>query len=696
MVAPADGSWELTVTLTQFQVERVLRVKGDMHIGGLMLKLVESLSTPMDWSDHALFWPERNAWLLRTRSTLDQLGIQSSTNLIFTPMHKQVQVVLPDLQLFKMSVDFSANVFNVVIKMCKELGIRHPEELSLARKLSQEELRKNKGISATRRSQMPPGFYSPHHNGHATMDGGTMGSPLRYQGGSSTPQSTLGRLSVPQNATTPTLLRQSPNCSFNANTMSPGSASSLNFDPGVDCSLVVTPKVTDAWVYLYRPRSFSEKARINSGWLDSSRSLYEQGIKEEDIVLLKFKFYAFYDLNPKYDMVRINQIYEQARWSVVSEEIDCTEEEMIMFAALQLQIQQQSLLPQPDLDTPANQTDDEIDAALTDLQTTLEGTSLNNKPSDLTQTPELRAVMRFYKPKKFAFKSSRKCLFTFKETILSVFKTAEDKQPQYSINLNGCEVLADVNISTRKFIVKLLIPSEDGATEYWVRPESEEQYAEWMAAFKLASKGHTMADSSYSSEVKSILSFIEMHHPSSAPSPSGKEKDLLKAMNFDIESSVASRFLNKIKGHHQLLQRILDARSNVCHLSLVDAKLNFIKVWQSLPEFGLTYFIIRLKGSKKEELLAVTPSRLIRMDTTRGDPLKTWSYQNMKSWSINWEIKEVQVVLEEESLIFQCLTADCKVVHEFIGGYIFLSMRSADGNQTLNQELFHKLTGGWE
>ena len=44
MVAPADGSWELTVTLTEFQVERVLRVKGDLHIGGLMLKLVESLS----------------------------------------------------------------------------------------------------------------------------------------------------------------------------------------------------------------------------------------------------------------------------------------------------------------------------------------------------------------------------------------------------------------------------------------------------------------------------------------------------------------------------------------------------------------------------------------------------------------------------------------------------------------------------
>jgi len=45
---------------------------------------------------------------------------------------------------------------------------------------------------------------------------------------------------------------------------------------------------------------------------------------------------SFYDLNPKYDPVRINQIYEQAKWSLIAEELDCTDEEMIMFAALQV------------------------------------------------------------------------------------------------------------------------------------------------------------------------------------------------------------------------------------------------------------------------------------------------------------------------------------------------------------------------
>ena len=62
----------------------------------------------------------------------------------------------------------------------------------------------------------------------------------------------------------------------------------------------------------------------------------EQGVREFDTLLLRFKFYSFYDLNPRYDAVRINQLYEQARWQLLNEEIDCTEEEMLMFAALQV------------------------------------------------------------------------------------------------------------------------------------------------------------------------------------------------------------------------------------------------------------------------------------------------------------------------------------------------------------------------
>ena len=73
-----------------------------------------------------------------------------------------------------------------------------------------------------------------------------------------------------------------------------------------------------------------------SSWLDSSLSIMEQGIREFDTLCLRFKYYSFYDLNAKFDAVRINMIYEQAKWQILNEQIDCTEEEMLLFAALQV------------------------------------------------------------------------------------------------------------------------------------------------------------------------------------------------------------------------------------------------------------------------------------------------------------------------------------------------------------------------
>jgi hypothetical protein len=62
----------------------------------------------------------------------------------------------------------------------------------------------------------------------------------------------------------------------------------------------------------------------------------EQGVREYHTLRLRFKFYSFYDLNPKIDAVRINQIYEQAKSQLLNDELDCTEEEALLFAALQV------------------------------------------------------------------------------------------------------------------------------------------------------------------------------------------------------------------------------------------------------------------------------------------------------------------------------------------------------------------------
>ena len=78
----------------------------------------------------------------------------------------------------------------------------------------------------------------------------------------------------------------------------------------------------------------------------------------------------------------------------------------------------------------------------------------------------------------------------------------------------------------------------------WIKACSllqEEQYAKWMAACRLASKGKTMADSSYDSEVQSIQAFLSMQHPAPAPVIDANRID------FQPEDFVAPRFLKKLK-----------------------------------------------------------------------------------------------------------------------------------------------------
>lgn len=49
----------------------------------------------------------------------------------------------------------------------------------------------------------------------------------------------------------------------------------------------------------------------------------------------------------------------------------------------------------------------------------------------------------------------------------------------------------------------------------------------------------------------------------------------------------------------------------------------------------------RFKGSRKDEVLGIAPNRLIRIDLSVGDVVKTWRYNNMKQWNVNWDIRQV-------------------------------------------------------
>uniref|UniRef100_A0A8C8C4M4 PH domain-containing protein n=1 Tax=Oncorhynchus tshawytscha TaxID=74940 RepID=A0A8C8C4M4_ONCTS len=636
----ADGTWELKMHVTDLHRDVSLRVTGEIHIGGVMLKLVEKLDVKKDWSDHALWWEKKKTWLLKTHWTLDKYGIQADARLLFTPQHKLLRLQLPNMKHMKVKVNFSDRVFKAVSDICKTFNIRHPEEASLLRKPRDPKKKKKKLEEAE----------------EAALE---LEGPLLTPGsGSNLTQGTKRVWFAGSIYSSPGLYSKTMTPTYDSRDGSPLSPTTAWFgdsplSEGNPSILAVSQPISspDILAKLYKSQSLLDKAKINQGWLDSSRSLMEQDVKENEVLLLRFKYHSFFDLNPKYDAIRVNQLYEQAKWAILLEEIECTEEEMMMFAALQVRC--------------------------------------------------VCVCAPMCVPKKLTLKGYKQYWCTFKDITISCYKSKEEAHgtPSLQMNLRGCEVTPDVNISSQKFNIKLLIPVADGMNEIWLRCDAEKPYAHWMAACRLASKGKTMADSSYSLEVQNILSFLKMQHMNPDP-PFIAEPAVTNDIN--SECLVSPRYLKKYKNKQPgyirdlISARILEAHQNVAQMSLIEAKMRFIQAWQSLPEFGITHFLAKFQGGKRDELIGITYNRLIRMDASTGDAIKTWRFANMKQWNVNWEIKMVTVEFADEpSLAFICAEVDCKVVHEFIGGYIFLSTRAKDQNESLDEEMFYKLTSGW-
>uniref|UniRef100_A0AAQ5XHY0 PH domain-containing protein n=1 Tax=Amphiprion ocellaris TaxID=80972 RepID=A0AAQ5XHY0_AMPOC len=605
------------------------------------------LKAPQDWSDHALWWEQRKCWLLKTHWTLDKYGIQSDADLRYTPQHKPLLLQLPNMKTIKMTVSFSSVVFKAVTEICRTLNIRRSEELSLLKPPDDPSRKKKKRDKNSPQEELWD---------IDLLSGGPGGTGESFLNGM------------------------------------PVSATSLWF--GENPLAESQPNLPPAELAkMYQPLSLVDKAINSAGWLDSSRSLMEQDIQDDDKLLLRFKYNVFFDLNPKYDAVRITQLYEQARWNILLEEIDCTEEEMLMFASLQYHICKLTMSSEP-LDHSNEPEIDEVEAALSNLEVTLEGGHTDRILVNIDFLI-ISGFSALIQPKRLTLRPYKEYWFVFKDTTISYYKNKEASvgEPIEQFHLRGCEVVPDVNVTDKKFGIKLLLPVADGMNEVYIRCDNETQYAKWKAACILASKGKTMAYSSYKSEVKSIQSFLQMK--SLAPPPGQAAPDL-DAMEMNAECFVSTRYAKKHKTK-QLTARILEAHQNIARLSLMEAKMRFIQAWQSLPEFGINYYIVRFKGSKKDEILGISYNRLIRIDMSSGLPVTTWRFANMKQWNVNWEIRQVTIEFDQNvTIAFCCLSCDCKVVHEFIGGYIFLSTRSKDQNETLDEELFHKLTGGQE
>ena len=58
--------------------------------------------------------------------------------------------------------------------------------------------------------------------------------------------------------------------------------------------------------------------------------------------------------------------------------------------------------------------------------------------------------------------------------------------------------------------------------------------------------------------------------------------------------------------------------------------MNFLKAWQSLPDYGVSLFVVRFHGEKREELLGVASNKIMRLTLNTADHIKTWRFSTMK------------------------------------------------------------------
>jgi kindlin 2 len=379
----------------------------------------------------------------------------------------------------------------------------------------------------------------------------------------------------------------------------------LDRSPLADASRDGSAASQEARRQLMRPSSLAERARMNAAWLDSSLSLLAQDVQEHDLLQLRYKFAAIQEPSRENDAVRVHQLFEQARLQLLAGEIDCSEAEMYVFAALQLQAGWGShsgtgptaQLNASTVSEPVS-VDEEIESAIDELRARLEGTasigngrdgamrvgggiSNGNRSGGLTHVPELSDYLQVMQPRRFTLRSSKSCFCVIKDCRLLCYKNHEERgaQPQITIRLLGAELTPDAQPAARKYMVKLEVPEHavTGASggEFWLRFEEQRQYVRWLAAFRLAARGKTMADAvAYESELRQIDELLALQQPvgrNVAASSTSLDPTLLDRM--ELDDLMAPRFLRKIKSRKQVSARSFAIISNYIGNLSIDTNL---------------------------------------------------------------------------------------------------------------------------
>ncbi|VDN12548.1 unnamed protein product [Dibothriocephalus latus] len=648
-----------------------------------------------------------------------------------------------------MRVNFASRVFSVVESICKELCIRHHEELSLMFPIKRETLKINSPLPVIRHGARKTGPLTAIGSARSDMPSAPNGlsgamSTMRLGGepASPNPYATLPYGSA-------TLMRRQSDNSLDEER--------LDIASYADCGQRRPAKTVFAEEWLLKPKNVQQKARMDGSWLDSSRSLMEHGIEPPPLVggcgeqpkpptlYLRFRYYSFYDLNVNYDAVRIHQLYEQARSTYETGALGSmtpdftlnsrvasprsTGGSLMRLPSLGVVSPMRPLSPLqdsprrspfPEEGVPEDM--DEIDYMLTQLEqscnvtreaTNRKGTSRSSVSEDSVDSaiPVLQDFVKVFRDKVLLMRRYKEMWAVVKGGNLYLYRDSHDMStPNAVYTLRDCVVNPDVNSANMRFDARLSLVADPDLASAALGTASvgrkgrarEEIYLRFRSAEQYANK------TTYEREVELNLDLIRKQ--ASRPVPSLSPTDLATHLD-DLTDYCAERIIKKAKSKEALRQRISETHADLRDLSLLDAKLRYIQDWQRLNHFGRSYFIVQFdKGnsfglgvsnsglfgnpSPPEDILAVRQGRIEVVSSTSEETQMAWNFTNMRCWNVNWDNGRVVLEFRNGKVSFRPLSANCKTVMECIGGYVFLSQRTPEKNQTIDERVFHKLTGG--
>lgn len=651
LIRDADGSWQLlikvenpTTPASPWKCRK--RVHGDTHVGGLIRDIVDAINREnpfnrkVNYAEYELWWPSQRRWLLKHHWLLDKYSVQADAELVFTNRNKLLQIELPNKQRLRMMVNFAADVLSVVRDICYICEIRNHTELSL--------------VKATARE----GAVEPVNIDHAQMPYGTFRAPARH--GDATNHEVLS---------SGTKLVDTNNLEYRKLTV---------------LSAQVDPE------QLNSPRTLKERVAQTCRFLDSLKSLMEQGVVANELMKLRFKYFHFDQLSERNDFIRVHQLFEQLKYTILADEFPVTEDQALTLAALQYYVddcaKNKILDDRPEAPSEHNCSFD-IDNMLDTLESELEGKPKDQQ--DLPTVPELSDLVRVYHPGRLLSlgKFQDKKWLIYKDTTMQGFKTREEA----AVNVNGslrveikrAELSKETSVKANTFIIKIKPHDSD---EIWLKFDRESQFCRWYAALKLGCKGTTMASNSYKSEIDKLKQVIKIQDP---PLDKVDDPDRLAAVR--TKFYVSKKFYKKL-GHAKIASHILSHQSKIADTVRSQptvAKMSYIHVWEHIEHSGRAYFQVSFKkDSKKDEFVALSSEMIMRLDSS-GKIVQSWWLQTLREWKINWAAEPKRVELffnkdgdKSDKVEFfishrssdSSAIKDLQVIHEYIGGYMFHHM----------------------